>query len=232
MTNTALKAQRAIAAVYKKPYELITVAEMLMLSDELVKWANAQCEHSFFKCQVPAPDSCVAIYHQVCRLCRWDETRGVYMPPDIWQGWALRQLARALGEDPSISMQDTNKTLTRSEMNELMATEVMGWHTHAGSWCDAEGHWIAYWDDCFREPAWSPYDYIADAWQLVEHILLYNKRLLQFRAEIVTGGGKYQYAKFVDCGDNSAPVYGACAPSMPLAICRAALRVLKEANDE
>ena len=52
------------------------------------------CDHEFFKCQVPAGDSCVAIYHDVCRKCRWDKRKGIYMPADIWEGWALPQLEK------------------------------------------------------------------------------------------------------------------------------------------
>ena len=51
-------------------------------------------DHEFFKCQVPAGDSCVAIYHQVCRKCRWDENKGIFMPPNIWRGWAVPQLEK------------------------------------------------------------------------------------------------------------------------------------------
>ena len=56
--------------------------------------SESYCDHEFFKCQVPAGDSCVAIYHQVCRKCRWDERKGIYMPLDIWQGWAVPQLEK------------------------------------------------------------------------------------------------------------------------------------------
>jgi hypothetical protein len=52
------------------------------------------CHHKFFKCQVPASDSCVAIYHQVCRKCRWDENKGIFMPLHIWRGWAVPQLEK------------------------------------------------------------------------------------------------------------------------------------------
>ena len=52
------------------------------------------CDHEFFKCQVPGGDSCVAIYHQVCRKCRWDKRKGIFMPPNIWHGWALPQLEK------------------------------------------------------------------------------------------------------------------------------------------
>ena len=50
------------------------------------------CEHEFFRCQVPAGDSCVGIYHQVCKKCHWDQTKGVFMPDEIWRGWAVPQL--------------------------------------------------------------------------------------------------------------------------------------------
>lgn len=53
-----------------------------------------RCDHEFFKCQVPAGDSCVAIYHQVCRKCRWDKNKGIFMPVDIWRGWAVPQLEK------------------------------------------------------------------------------------------------------------------------------------------
>ena len=55
---------------------------------------DLDCRHEFFKCQVPAGDSCVAIYHDVCRKCRWDKRKGIYMPVDIWKGWALPQLEK------------------------------------------------------------------------------------------------------------------------------------------
>lgn len=50
------------------------------------------CQHDFFECQVPAGDSCVAIYHKVCKLCRWDKTKGIFMPDEIWDKFARRQL--------------------------------------------------------------------------------------------------------------------------------------------
>ena len=53
-----------------------------------------ECTHDFFKCQVPAGDSCVAIYHQVCAICRWDDTKGIIMPNEIWQGWAVPQIEK------------------------------------------------------------------------------------------------------------------------------------------
>ena len=52
------------------------------------------CEHEFFQCQVPASDTCVPIYHWVCKKCRWDETRKMFMPPDIWRDWAVPQLEK------------------------------------------------------------------------------------------------------------------------------------------
>ena len=55
---------------------------------------DLDCHHEFFKCQVPAGDSCVAIYHDVCRKCRWDENKGIFMPPNIWRGWAASQLEK------------------------------------------------------------------------------------------------------------------------------------------
>jgi len=55
---------------------------------------SRDCDHEFFKCQVPASDSCVAIYHQVCRKCRWDKRKGIIMPPDIWRDWAVPQLEK------------------------------------------------------------------------------------------------------------------------------------------
>ena len=55
---------------------------------------DLDCHHEFFKCQVPAGDSCVAIYHQVCKKCRWDENKGIFVPPNIWRGWALPQLEK------------------------------------------------------------------------------------------------------------------------------------------
>ena len=60
--------------------------------------------------------------------------------------------------------------MTGDELNDLMATEVMGWHRDGASWHDAEGAWMAYADDIFREPAWSPYDDIHDAWKVHKHI--------------------------------------------------------------
>lgn len=76
----------------------------LGLYDALIYWRQTDrhktpendehCCHEFFKCQVPAGDSCVAIYHQVCRKCRWDKRKGIFMPPDIWRGWALPQLEK------------------------------------------------------------------------------------------------------------------------------------------
>lgn len=117
------------------------------------------------------------------------------------------------------------------EMNELIAKEIFGWRTanlRPGLWNPKNHDPIHYSCD---EPD-EVLDYsagFAAAWELVEYILVHDKRLLQFRAEIA-GGGKYQYAKFVDCGDNSAPVYGACASRMPLAICRAALKVARSSQ--
>lgn len=53
---------------------------------------DLSCEHEFFTCQVPAGDSCQPIYHQVCRKCRWDETKGIVMPMHIWHAYAVPQL--------------------------------------------------------------------------------------------------------------------------------------------
>ena len=60
--------------------------------------------------------------------------------------------------------------MTGDELNDLMATEVMGWHREGASWHGAEGAWKAYADDIFTEPAWSPYDDIRDAWEAHKHI--------------------------------------------------------------
>lgn len=115
---------------------------------------------------------------------------------------------------------------------DALVGEIMGWEAiptsfqkewQAALWRDPDGL-LCLRDDSDGLPLFS--FYIANAWSAVEHILVHDKRLLQFRAEIA-GGGKYQYAKFVDCGDNSVPVYGACAASMSLAICRAALKVAR-----
>ena len=56
------------------------------------------CQHEFFKCQVPAGDSCVPIYHQVCKLCHWDNTKKIVMPDEIWSGYAMKQLERQKDE--------------------------------------------------------------------------------------------------------------------------------------
>jgi hypothetical protein len=56
---------------------------------------KSSCDHDFFKCQVPSGDSCVPIYHQVCRKCRWDETKGIVMPVWAWDGWARPQMGHA-----------------------------------------------------------------------------------------------------------------------------------------
>lgn len=53
-----------------------------------------ECEHTFFDCQVPAGDSCVGIFHQVCSKCRWDTRKGIVMPDAIWIGWAVPQIER------------------------------------------------------------------------------------------------------------------------------------------
>jgi len=50
------------------------------------------CEHEFFKCQVPPGTGGGAIYHWVCKKCRWDESKKVFMPDEIWYGWAVPQL--------------------------------------------------------------------------------------------------------------------------------------------
>ena len=50
------------------------------------------CFHEFFSCQVPAGDSCVPIYHEVCKKCKWDKTKGQIMPDDIWKNWVEPQL--------------------------------------------------------------------------------------------------------------------------------------------
>lgn len=65
-----------------------------MLGWAISKIRKMFCKHVFFECQVPAGDSCVAIYHQVCIKCRWDKTKGVIMPDEIWRGWAVPQLER------------------------------------------------------------------------------------------------------------------------------------------
>lgn len=56
-------------------------------------------KHQFFSCQVPTSDSCVAIYHKVCKVCRWDETKGIVMPDRIWKGWAVRQLEKEQNDE-------------------------------------------------------------------------------------------------------------------------------------
>lgn len=50
------------------------------------------CEHEFFQCQVPASDTCVPIYHWVCKKCHWDQAKGMFMPEGIWRGYAVPQL--------------------------------------------------------------------------------------------------------------------------------------------
>lgn len=123
---------------------------------------------------------------------------------------------------------NTDEMPAGPEMNELIAKEIFSWRTanlRPGLWNPKSHDPIHYsCDEPDEVPRYS--SDIAVAWELVEYILVHDKRALQFRAEIA-GGGKYQYAKFVDCGDNSAPVYGACAASMPLSICRAALKVTR-----
>ena len=57
--------------------------------DQILDETEPDCKHEFFKCQVPAGDSCQPIYHQVCRLCHWDETKGCIMPDEVWNGWAI-----------------------------------------------------------------------------------------------------------------------------------------------
>jgi len=52
------------------------------------------CTHEFFECQVPAGDSCVPIYHQVCKKCHWDNTKKIIMPENIWNGYAVEQLEK------------------------------------------------------------------------------------------------------------------------------------------
>lgn len=133
--------------------------------------------------------------------------------------------------------QDIDKISANRELDALVAERVIGWHRHipgtdsyaAGtSTCAVCGRLLNSFTNDGRGHSNSknlPYysTDIAAAWEAVKHILVHDRRLLQFRAKIVCGR-KYQYAKFVDCGDDSAPVYGACATSMPLAICRAALK--------
>ena len=50
-----------------------------------------ECQHEFFRCQVPSGDSCQPIYNEVCKLCHWDKTRGCIVPDSVWREWAIHQ---------------------------------------------------------------------------------------------------------------------------------------------
>ena len=54
------------------------------------------CVHEFFLCHVPAGDSCVPIYHKVCKKCRWDESKGQIMPTEIWKTWGRTSIEKEI----------------------------------------------------------------------------------------------------------------------------------------
>lgn len=88
------RALRVMAAFFW-PVTLTGMGVSVILEAIISTWKDKRyCDHEFFRCQVPASDSCVAIYHQVCRKCRWDKNKGIFMPLDIWRGWAVPQLEK------------------------------------------------------------------------------------------------------------------------------------------
>jgi len=112
--------------------------------------------------------------------------------------------------------------MSADQVNELMATDIMGWHREGASWYDVEDVWMAYADNVFREPAWSPYDDIADAWEVVEVL----RQQHHIGITVSTCGPKSQTLVFTTFnGTKSAPIW---AETPPLAICYAALKAIKE----
>ncbi len=91
---------------------------------------NTYCKHQFFKCQVPAGDSCVAIYHDVCMECRWDLKKGCTMPDNIWQGWAVPQLLKR----DSKESQDVKEPVLESALIERVSWRLPPFSSEGGNY--------------------------------------------------------------------------------------------------
>jgi hypothetical protein len=57
------------------------------------RW-RGDCVHDFFKFQVPTSDPCRPVFHQVCKKCRWDADKVMFMADRVWDGWAVPQLEK------------------------------------------------------------------------------------------------------------------------------------------
>jgi len=114
------------------------------------------------------------------------------------------------------------------EMDVLVAEKVMNWHLD----------YITYWDKCwytkdnlkagFKEHEWKPSLRIAHAWYVVEHK---TGGRIQFRLEIASVN-RVIYAKFVDTEPPEKVIGGACGEEASEAICKAALLMVMEDENE
>jgi len=110
-------------------------------------------------------------------------------------------------------------------MDEMVADVVMGWHAVTVApgmsvWADADGEHVGYW--VFDRPrrsmhsVWAPSQDIAAAWQVVEELRY------RFQWGMHTWIDGLQYVDLIDPASNDS--WANADDSMPLAICRVALR--------
>ena len=113
--------------------------------------------------------------------------------------------------------------MTRHDLNELVATKVMGWHRRKDFWATAEE-----WDTKVAPGNWSPMDSIDAAWGVVEKI---GKRFVlrhPSHANLWQAGFECD-SGIADVGwhfvKNNCCVF-AGADTAPMAICLAALKAV------
>ena len=124
------------------------------------------------------------------------------------------------------------------EMDALVAERVMGWHRGEGrtadSWYNASLECVApaedseldMWDgSCANcDSAWSPSTRISNAWEVVEKLQARGVRLHYSSDGWHFGIGYTPPSRFMDDPpDPEEWEVECCAPTAPLAICRAAL---------
>lgn len=127
--------------------------------------------------------------------------------------------------------------MTNEEKRELtvfLAEKVMGWeldHCKRGIWAHAKeknaqgrsGGWIC-WSASRTMPEWNPLENIADAWMVVE--ALKAKRNYGMLLILDEDGFEAHFGPLL--ADSPDEVVDASAPTAPEAICRAALRAVKQ----
>lgn len=107
--------------------------------------------------------------------------------------------------------------MTDQQMNEALATKVMGWQLDNRYFIGATRH------ECYLLPAgsrilrsqWNPHENIADAWQLVEKIQEVRWIKIQVGKTTLCLSGKYQGQEDMAEGAETAP----------RAICKLALKI-------